>query len=249
MDFYFFSKLFWFFAAPSHLLVWLVVVGVLLSARAVGRILLALAAISFLLLMFVPVGDWALSLLEDQYPRPPWPAHVDGVLELGGGLNAEIFKNRAVVGAPGEGRTVAAFELARRYPNAKIIFTGGAAPPLTPEAVVARHVFEQMGEAPDRVLFEDRSRDTWENFVFSKKLANPQPGETWLLVTSAFHMPRAMAIARRVDWPMQPWPSDYLTTHGFGIYRQDFGPNLANLDLAAHELVGLVAYRLSGRAR
>ena len=248
MDFFFFSKLFWFFAAPSHVIVWLMVAGAVWPTRRAVRWMTGVAAAFFVLQLFVPVGYWALALLENQYKRPPWPAHVDGVLELGGGLDAEVFKSRGVPGGPGEGRTVTAFELARRYPDARIVFSGGAAPPLTPETLAARQVFDQLGVADGRVIYEGRSRDTWENFVYSQKLVHPKPGETWLLVTSAWHMPRAMAIARRVGWPMQPWPSDYATGH-FSFHREEFGSNLGNLDLAAHEWVGLLAYRLSGRAR
>ena len=249
MDFYFFSKMFWYVAEPSHLLVWAVVVGAIFIRLRLGRILIGLAAAGILVVMFVPLGDWAVTALENQYPRGPWPSHVDGVLELGGGLSGPILESRGVPGAPGASRVIATFELARRYPAARIVFSGGGNPNLTPEAVVARAVFDQLGTPPGRVLYESRSRDTWENFVFSQKLAGPKPGETWLVVTSAFHMPRAMAIARRVGWRVQPWPSDYTTTPAYDYHQPDFGGNLGNLDLAMHEWVGLLVYRFTGRAR
>ena len=252
MDFFALSKLFWFFAAPSHVLIWLLLVGLALSGRLIGKILLGLGTICLLLLLFIPLGDWAINRLENQYKRGPWPQQVDGVLELGGGFSPAVLRSRGVPGADaGEGRVVAAFEVARRYPNARIVFTGGTGDPgnSPPEVTVAKAIFDQLGLAPGRVLYEGRARDTWENFIFSRDLVKPRPGETWLLVTSAYHMPRAMAVARRVGWKVQAWPSDYLTPVRSGWYGEDFDVNLSRLDLAAHEWVGLLAYRLDGRAR
>ena len=251
MDFLSVSKLFWFFAVPSHALVWLLALGVALSSYRVGRILIAATVLALLVLVFVPVGDWAIESLENQYPRGPWPAHVDGILELGGGLHSTVTALRGVPGAEdGEGRPVATVELARRYPTARIIFSGGTpSKNIAPESTVARYIFTQLGIAPGRVMYEERARDTWENFIFSRPLAKPKQGEVWLLVTSAYHMPRAMAVARATGWTMQPWPSDYLTAPHANSEPGSLSENLGHLDLAAHEWAGLIAYRLAGRAR
>jgi uncharacterized SAM-binding protein YcdF (DUF218 family) len=247
MEFFDLSKLFWILAAPSHLLVWALTIGVVFHRRLFGRVLLILAASSFLALMLLPIGDWAMSSLENQYARGPWPDHVDGVLELGGGINPGVLAARGLPGAEtGEGRMVAAAELARRYPGARIIFSGGNPDRGVPEAGVARYIFGQLGIAQRNVIYEDRARDTWENFVYARALAKPKIGETWLLVTSAAHMPRAMAVARRLGWTMRAWPSDYATMPGGG--PESFGINVTHLDLAAHEWAGLLAYRLAGRA-
>jgi len=97
------------------------------------------------------------------------------------------------------------------------------------------------------MILESHSRNTYENLLFSKAIVEPKPGEVWLLATSAMHMPRAMAIARKLDWPMTPWPSDYLTGPSggdlFNVVR-----NLACIDYVFHEWAGLLAYRLSGKA-
>jgi uncharacterized SAM-binding protein YcdF (DUF218 family) len=170
------------------------------------------------------------------------------VLELGGGINPAVLATRGLPGdETGEGAMVAVAELARRYPSARIVFSGGNPDHGMPEAGVARFVFGQLGIAQDNVIYEDRARDTWENLVFSRALAKPKPGETWLLVTSAVHLPRAMAVARRLGWVMRAWPSDYVTVPGGG--PESFGVNVAHLDLAAHEWIGLSVYRLAGRAR
>jgi uncharacterized SAM-binding protein YcdF (DUF218 family) len=190
--------------------------------------------------------------LEDRYSRGPWPAHVDGVLVLGAGFDTALLRAR---GAPqlngGAYRLVEGFAAARRYPGARLVFTGGSGvlggSPF-PESGTARYVFMELGQDPGRLVLEARSRNTYENILFSKALAKPRPGEVWLLVTSALHMPRAMAIARKLDWPMLPWPSDYVTAPSGGGDVLDFSGNLGLADYAAHEWIGLLAYRLSGKA-
>jgi uncharacterized SAM-binding protein YcdF (DUF218 family) len=112
------------------------------------------------------------------------------------------------------------------------------------EAQVARLFFIQQGVDASRVIFEDRSRDTFENVRFSERLAKPKPGEIWLLVQSAADTPRAVAIFRKAGWPVIPVPVAYKTGGGSGI---DLVGNLSLLDHAAHEWMGLVAYRLAGR--
>ncbi len=80
-------------------------------------------------------------------------------------------------------------------------------------------------------------------------MVQPKPDETWVLVTTALHMPRAMGIARRLDWQILPWPTDYRTPgdNASPAWRFSFGSNLSDLDEAAHEWLGLVAYYLVGK--
>jgi uncharacterized SAM-binding protein YcdF (DUF218 family) len=120
-----------------------------------------LAALSLLLLTFPPISDWAMSRLEDQDRHSPWPAQVDGVLELGGGINRGVLAARALPAAEtGEGGMVPSAELARRYPDARIVFSGGNPDRGVPEANVARFVFAQLGLPARNLLYEDRARDT-----------------------------------------------------------------------------------------
>src|SRR5207248_10072596 len=67
----------------------------------------------------------------------------------------------------------------------------------------------EEGVAENRIVLEERSRSTHENAVFAKELIRPSTAETWILVTSAFHMPRAVASFRAVDWPVIPYPVDF----------------------------------------
>ena len=70
-------------------------------------------------------------------------------------------------------------------------------------------MFERLGLEEGRVIYEDRSRNTTENAEFSRDIARPRPEETWLLITSAFHMPRAVGCFRRVGWNVVPFGGLY----------------------------------------
>jgi uncharacterized SAM-binding protein YcdF (DUF218 family) len=105
-----------------------------------------------------------------------------------------------------------------------------------------------MGFDVGRVRFEREARNTHENAVYTKRLADPQPGETWLLVTSAMHMPRTVGVFRAAGWNAIPFPVDFTTKQKFGLFY--FGLPLSNrlsgIDAAAHEWIGLFVYRLLG---
>jgi uncharacterized SAM-binding protein YcdF (DUF218 family) len=247
------SKLFWEIAAPSHLLFLLILataVCIALRWKRAGLVLGLLAALFFAIALS-PLPFMAVQQIEDQYPRPPLPPHVDGILILGSGFDSRLLKER---GAPqanaGAYRLMEGFIAARHHPEARVVFSGGSGAlhgSLYSEAETARYVLEGLGLDPARLTLEARSRNTYENIVFSKEMVKPRPGEVWLLATSAAHMPRAMAIARQQAWPMLPWPTDYMTRPDSGhTWLANGGLGLA--DYAVHEWIGLIAYRLTGKA-
>jgi len=251
--FFVLSKLFWILGAPSHWLVFLIMASAicfLLRWNRGGKVFALAAALLLIVasLLAVPLARD----LEDRYPRPLWPTHVDGILVLGGGFDTALFRAR---GVPASNESIwrleAGFVAARRYPRARLVFTGGSGAlggaPFS-EAETARLLLKDMGQDPRQLTLEARSRNTYENILFSKQLVKPKPGEVWLLATAAMHMPRAMAIARKLDWPMTPWPSDYLTAPDSRISLLGVTGNLACIDYVFHEWVGLTAYRLSGKA-
>ena len=181
-----------------------------------------------------------MSPLEIRFPRPRLPDRVDGILVLSGGENPQLFAIHGVAATIfSEGRLVETVKLSRLFPEARIVFSGMEAP-------VARAAFEQMGAPMDRFTFENRARNTWENLLFSKNLIGPKSGETWLLVTHAVSIPRAMGIAREVGWNMIPWPVDYQTGGAEKPFR--FADNVRRLEIAVHEWIGLGVYRLTGRS-
>jgi uncharacterized SAM-binding protein YcdF (DUF218 family) len=248
--FFIVSKLFWLVFAPSHILALMTIAAAILLAtryERVGRRLAVAAAVLFVVIGIFPTGILLVRPLEDRFPRPNWPSHVDGVLVLGGGLHADILDARNAPATEfSEARLVSAYELARRYPNARVVFSGGLGRIGGVggiEAQAAKYIFGQMGLDPKRLTLESRSRNTWENIVFSRKIAQPRPGETWVLATSALHMPRAMRVAERAHWEMIPWPTDYLTAQRQPIVVFDIPVNLGLMDDAVHEWFGLLAYR------
>jgi uncharacterized SAM-binding protein YcdF (DUF218 family) len=250
------SKIFWLLAAPSHWLALLVLGCALCLVRRAWRSaqILGLAAAALLLLAGVlPLYVPLMRDLENRYPHPAiWPAHVDGVLILGSGFNTAVLRARGAPAANGGAyRLIAGLAVARHYPQARVVFSGGSGAlggEKYSEAETAHYVFDELGLNPKRLTLEPRSRNTYENILFSKALVKPRPGEVWMLATSAIHMPRAMAIANKLDWPMIAWPSDYITgPHGHGeIFA--IADNLGKTDYAVHEWIGLLAYRLFGKA-
>ncbi|MDE2465799.1 MAG: YdcF family protein, partial [Alphaproteobacteria bacterium] len=190
------AKLFWLFCAPANLIVWLILGAallIILGRRHTAAKLVLTAAALALLFAALPLGDMLLRPLEDEYPRQPLPAHIQGILVLGGGLKSSILHSRGTLGEDeGIERLVAAYDLARLHPEARVIFSGGRgglATPL-PEAFMAGYVWRNMGLDPKRLTLESRSRDTWENLLYSRALAHPKPQNVWVLATSAYHLPR-----------------------------------------------------------
>ncbi len=251
------SKLLGFFASPTNLLISLGVLGLLLLLTRFARIASWLIITSLVLLAVAglsPLGNVLILPLEQRFP--PWnPSHgaPDGIVLLGGAISPSVSLERGTIALSDSGaRFVAAVELARRYPNARVIISGGTGSLLSeeaPEAGVAVHEFEALGIPHDRISAEEQSRNTMENAVFSRLIANPQPGERWLLVTSAYHMPRAVGTFRAAGFPIEPYPVDY-RTRGPGDAVRPFGAvnrGLELTDIAVHEWVGLLVYRLTGR--
>ena len=253
---YMFGKLTFYVLQPSNLLLILVLAGLLAAAwrRRWGLPLASVAALGIAVCTLLPVGGWLTLPLENRFPAPAdYPGEIDGIVVLGGGVDGALTRAR---GQPSFRETMERFasipELARHYPDARIIFTGGAAwnsaPEDLSEATVIGMFLARQGVPEGRVILEGRSRSTRENALLSLPLARPQPGERWLLVTSAMHMPRSIGVFRRAGWPeMQPWPVDYRTTGRFGSLDEPrMGGRLADLDQAAYEWYGLVYYWLLG---
>jgi uncharacterized SAM-binding protein YcdF (DUF218 family) len=201
--------------------------------------------------LFFPVDQWLVRPLDDRFPPVTAPpAHVDGIIVLGGSIDDLTSEDRGVpvIGAAGD-RITAFVALARRYPEAKLVFTGGSGnivQGMTNEAKWARILFASLGLPADRVIYENRSRTTRENATDSFALVRPRAGETWILVTSASHMPRAVGVFRHVGWPVLPWPVGYLSRDRLPGYSLSLGARFAIIDWAAHEWIGLAAYRARG---
>ncbi|MFJ5369505.1 YdcF family protein [Bosea sp. CER48] len=252
--FFVLSKLVWFVLSPVNFVIILVGLSALLAftrfARA-GRWLGLFAAVALGLMSFSPLPRATIRPLEDRFPQQEaTKGPVAGIVVLGGAVGVargDVVLNSAAA------RMTKAMELARLHPEAKIYFTGGAANLISEvtdtEADGARMLFDGLGLDPKRLVLEDRSRNTYENAVFTRRLADPKPGERWLLVTSAWHMPRAMGVFRKADFPVEAFPVDYWSKGRPDDFIRPYGRAPNALEIAANgfkEWAGLVAYRLAG---
>ncbi|MEW5848831.1 MAG: YdcF family protein [Myxococcota bacterium] len=249
------SKLAWLLLEPAHVLVLLLCVGVVLQWRnrvKAARVTLSVVALGFLLPSVLPLGRWIAGALEDRFSPPATEERVDGVVVLGGAVNAALSEARGQVSLnEAAERVTTLVELARRYPDATLVFTGGIGSlrrDFPPEAQVVPRFLAAMGMDPARVIFEDQSRNTHENAVLTFARVRPTTEQRWLLVTSAMHMPRAMGTFRRAGWNVVAYPVDYATDGSAGL-RPGFSVlgGLAELTGALKEVAGLMAYRILGR--
>jgi uncharacterized SAM-binding protein YcdF (DUF218 family) len=241
---------------PVNFLIGIGVLGAVLSATrffALGRRLLIAAAVLLGVAAFSPVGRLLLYPLESRFP--PWNPRLgapDGIIVLGGSIDADVSLARDTpVVRRSPDRIIAAAALARQYPNARVVFTGGS-PRLVSdarEADYAAAIFESLGVDKSRLIMERQSRNTMENAEFTKALVAPKPGERWVLVTSGFHMPRSVGLFRKVGFPVEAYPVDWRV----GGRRNAFSftalglEGLSRTDIAMREWLGLIAYRVTGR--
>ncbi len=237
---------------PAAVLVLVAALGVAMLPRRAGRRLATAGVLGMLALLVLPVQQWALLPLEDRFPRPPLPPRVDGIIVLGGAVEPIISAERGVPALNAAGGRMTEFvALARQYPQARLVFTGGVGsvlPGVRPEAEAASLLFASLGVAPDRLVLEEASRTTFENAVDTARLIGPAKDQVWLLVTSANHMPRAVGVFRHLGWNVVPWPVAYQTTRALlPAATATFGQRLEQLDTAIHEWTGLLSYRLTGK--
>jgi uncharacterized SAM-binding protein YcdF (DUF218 family) len=245
-------------ALPTNFLIGLGLLGALLLATrfaSAGRKIVAASILLLAVCAFSPLGNLLLYPLENRFR--PWDAArgaPDGIVVLGGPIDADlsVVHNTPVIRSAAD-RIVAAAALARRYPNARIIFSGGSADLFAQdarEADYAGQIFEGLGIPKDRLMMERSSRNTYENAAFSKAIASPKEGERWLLVTSAYHMPRAVGLFRKAGFAVEPYPVDWRVGNdvaGILSFSNVAVDGLGRTDLALHEWMGLVAYRVVGR--
>jgi uncharacterized SAM-binding protein YcdF (DUF218 family) len=251
------SKILGFFAFPSNFLIAIGVVGLVLLCTRFTRLASWLIVTSLVLIAIAglsPLSNALILPLEQRFP--PWDASrgpPDGIVVLGGAILAGISAARGSVALnEAAERITAAAELAREYPKARIVYAGGSDALFFNrelEAGFAVRQLQELGVAHGRITAEEQSRNTFENAAFSRLIANPKPGEHWLLVTSAYHMPRAVAAFRAAGFSVEAYPVDWRTRGPVDLV-QPFGrlsEGLLQTDVAVHEWVGLIAYRLSGK--
>jgi len=257
--FFIVSKLFEFVGQPSRAAFILTALGLALSyygprART-GRRLAIFGATVLALILIGPLGHFLAAPLETRFPAlPDDMAEPDGVIVLGGSVEESLSEKRGrITFTEAAERLTAPIGLLRRFPQARLVFSGGSAElsgAKATEAEIVKRFWREIGLDQGQVLYEDRSRNTYENALFTRDLVQPKPGERWLLITSAMHMPRSVGIFRQVGFPVTPYPVDYRTDGrlwSLGLVKFS-GQGVSTADLAAHEWLGLLVYRLTGRS-
>ncbi len=253
--FFIVSKVLWFIASPLHFALFCLGLGLFFAPRRrFGRPLAIAAAAGLALITFTPLSSALLRPLENRFPVPSQDMQPPkGIIVLGGAVNEQITHDRDQVSLnEAAGRMTEAAALARRYPQALLVFTGGTNAMFRKsarEAQVARRLWSELGVPESRMVFEDQSRNTFENALFTQRLVHPQKDERWLLITSAYHMPRAMGIFRALGMDPVAYPVDYRTYGTTEDWRPPGDASLAirNFETALREWFGLAAYRITGK--
>ena len=254
--FFFTSKIIWLLISPDNILLILIILSLFflsIGKQKLAKILLSTTTGLLITLSFFPVGEWLLYPLESRFQNNPvLPEKINGIIVLSGAEDTErshLWK-QVELGSAAE-RDFAFLALARKYPKAKLIFTGGTGSLIQQEykaADVAKTLFEQQGFDTTKIIFERESRNTYENVIYSKKIVNPIKNENWILITTGWHMPRSVGIFCKTKWPVIPYPVDHQTKKN-NLFRIGFDllNNLYTLKTAMKEWVGLLAYYLTDK--
>ncbi len=254
--FFYLSKILWFFADPGNILLIALCLAALLAWTKwikTTKLLLSLTALYALVLTTIPFGSQIVLHLENRFPPINQDLKkVDGIIVLGGVVDQFVSDARGKIAINGAAERLTEFaKLSFKYPDAKLVFTGGSGvlgKQDLKEAHFIKPVLATFGVNPNRVIFEDQSKNTVENAVFTKQLVKPLLDERWVLVTSAFHMPRAVGVFRQAGWPVIPYPVDF-STKGDEKLEPSLNLRLGLNSFAhgLHEWIGLTFYWLTGR--
>jgi uncharacterized SAM-binding protein YcdF (DUF218 family) len=254
--FFYSSKVIWSVISPDSLFALLLAATVgmfYLNYHILARRLLTFLFAAVVVLSLFPVGSWMLYPLETRFQHnPELAAQVDGIIVLGGSINAETSEAWQQLEMYYSAERLTTFiELARRYPDAKLIFTGGNASinrNKPTEASILNLHWHQLGLDPERIQFENQAKNTAENAYFTKQLAKPLVDSKWVLITTAFHMPRSIGVFCQNSWSLIPYPVDHQVNPG-KLLEIEFNllAHAVQLKLAIHEWLGLLAYYLTGK--
>jgi uncharacterized SAM-binding protein YcdF (DUF218 family) len=247
------SKTLGFLFVPSNLIAGMALLALVLLVlrRPLGKIAAGVALSALVLAAFSPLANMLLTPLEQRYPAFDFPDRIDGIIILGGSYDTQMQGSVSTIVLEEDTQPVAAVaSLSRRYPKAKIVFSGGTDPSFRgpSEAALVKQFFISCGIAPERIETEERSLNTKENAQFTAQLIHPARDSSWLLVTAAYHMPRAVGAFKAAGFNVKAFPVGWRTLgwRDFWWPRPSATENLRRLDVATHEWIGLLAYRLLG---
>ncbi len=257
MSFYL-SKIIWAVVQPTILIGLLLLMGIALlvfNRRTMGLIAVGIGSFCYCSIVFLSAGQFLIAPLENRYPaNPDLPAKVDGILVLSGPLDRRMTVARQQLSIrDGAERYLEFSKLLRRYKDVEAVISGGnpsLAGKLEGQAVFARQILDRVGIEESRVKLEINSRNTDENIRFSHNLLKPSADSKWIIITSAYHMPRAQAVLKKLAWKTIPYPVDFKTEgqNGRVLFTMDSGEAFTVVDLAIKEWLGLLYYYLTGKS-
>lgn len=254
--FFLISKIAWGLLSPSNLIIFLLLLAGLFlifnRIKAAKLIMLPTVLFAFVIMVY-PIQDYLLQPLEKRFSQPKTlPGGIDGIIVLGGGedFKRSVSWQTAEMGRGGD-RFVGAARLAGMYPRIPIIYTGGSGSLMAQNSessmLIAKTLLTNMGVSQRRLIIESQARNTYENFEYTKPLL-PNTKGTYILVTSAFHMPRAVGIARKLDVNVIPYPVDYYSNSDeMRAIAFDFNGHMSGLEIAYKEWIGLTVYYLTDK--
>lgn len=253
--FFYLSKVIWYFLQPSVLIVLAIIAGALLMRCArtqrMGWRLFVGGVAALVVFGLSPISYVLTSLLETRFVRPDLGSGppVAGIIILGGGGFSAVPERLELANLNDAAeRYTEGAALAHKLKSARVVFSGGSGGLIeggASESTLARRLLVALGVEEQRLQLETASRTTFENAQLTKALVSPQPGSRWLLVTSAWHMPRAVGCFRKVGFEVEAWPVDYRAPKIEVEYV--FLDGLRRTDMVFKEFAGLVAYYLTGR--
>jgi uncharacterized SAM-binding protein YcdF (DUF218 family) len=208
-----------------------------------------LALIIIILIVYIlPLGSLSIKFLEKNYYNLKIPDNIDGIVVLGGIVNTKLtIEHDSLNFGRNSERLLEMVKIASQKEKIKIIFSGGNNNLIrnqTKEADLIKKYLTEMGIDISNILFENQSRNTYENLVFSKRLVQPKEKENWVLITSAFHMNRSLMIAKKIKWDLKPYPVDFRGFKRLDYYTlMGFDKNFENLKISLHEIIGILFYQ------
>ena len=248
---YFISKFIWIFLSPLNLIIIFLIFSAIFkffNINIISRIFFLFTVVFFILVGFFPTGNLILHQLEKNYVvLNKIPNDLDGILILGGPTNVGISKAHDQVNFNDAAeRLTESARIINNYNPDKVIFSGGTKKQNfeSSHAYVAKKFFENLNIDTSKIIFEFQSRNTYENILNSKNIIKPGEDEKWLIITSAFHMRRAINISKKLEWNLIPYPVDFRTGRKFNSFKPNLKilQNFNSFDLASHETIGLISY-------
>lgn len=255
--FFLLSKLFWVLIQPLNAFCILGGMGFLVRFRwdLAGQRMMNAALIGILVTGLLPVGPLLLTYLETRYPASiEMPEKIDGIVLLGGAFEAHTAKATGQISANDNIERAFCFvDLAKKHPEAKLVFSGGAGDLVHPDAMeadVAKRFFALAGLGDRTIVYEEKSRNTYENVLYSMEALDPKNTQNWVVTTSAYHMPRTMGIFKKFGWRITPYQCDMRTDGTYDVFRTlpNITGNFQSLNIAMKEIVGAAVYYVTDKS-